>query len=467
MIKYSEKFLNNYAILSKSICGLEFEFYMKDLSYYKTLEILNQYLSPVKVYGFREYHPDFKPTPDMFCLTPDLSGGQNLVELITGPMPYHDAKFYLIKILKFIQEYGYTSDKASIHYNISFDESCDKNLNDLNYLKLILNTDEDEIYRIYPSRKQNVYAKSVKKIIPYKEYDFNSIPIDIVKNNLRLPNDKYYGINFLHTIKDRENQRLEFRYIGGKDYEKNIGQIVYFMDRFVVTLYNSIDVGFNDEDITKLEDYLEENISNMKNFSKYDNFISEFPTINIQIDQQTGYDVVNAYYDKIYSKLYHLLDSTDDLQDCIINYVTTFQRFEIIDANVKSNFNLKSYDFINCVLSDGIFEDCVFVNSEINNSQVLKSKLHGTNATGSKIISCVVEASLLKDCFFMNGYLNADMEAGVFRGGKLGPYSNISSETKIISDSENFFDIKFDDDEYSKDKDKGFLDGFDGIKGKK
>jgi hypothetical protein len=460
MKKYSEKFLNNSDILKNSVVGIELEFYMKDLSYYKTLELLNQYLDPVRVYGFREYHPDFKPTADMFCLTPDLSGGQNLVELITGPMPYYDAKFYMIKILKFIQENGYTTDKASIHYNISFNDVSDKNLNDLNVLKLILNTDEDEIYRVFPSRQNNVYAKTVRKIIPYKEYDFNNIPIDIVKNNLRLPNDKYYGINFLHINKDKEGQRLEFRYVGGKDYEKNIGQIIYFLDRFVINVYNSIDTVFNDSDINKLEDYLDKNISYLKTFSKYDNFIVEFPTINIQIDQNTGYDVVNAYYPKIYNKLYTLIDSTQDLKECIINYVTTFQRIEIIDANIKSNFNLKDYDFINCVLSDGIFESCSFVNSEITNSQLIKSKIYGTKVKSSKVLNCNVEASVLNDCFFMNGYLNGGMIGGIFRSGKLGPYSNISSDTKIVSETDNFFDTTFDEDEYDKSKDGGVMKGF-------
>jgi hypothetical protein len=120
-----------------------------------------------------------------------------MVELVTGPLPYFEAKFYLVKILKFIQIYGYTNEKSSIHFNLSFLEEADKNLNDLNVLKLILSVDEDEIYRVYPSRKNNVYAKTVKKIIPYKEYDFNNIGIDIVRNNLRLPSDKYYGVNFL------------------------------------------------------------------------------------------------------------------------------------------------------------------------------------------------------------------------------------------------------------------------------
>jgi hypothetical protein len=152
--------LDNWPGCSQEIDG--FEFYMKDISFYKTLELLNQELSPVKVWGFRQYHSDFTPDENNFKIEPDLSGGSNMVELVTGPLDYYDAKYYLIKIVKFIQNYGYTNEKSSIHFNLSF--NGDKNLNDLNTLKLILNTDEDEIYRVYPSRKDNVYAKSVKKI---------------------------------------------------------------------------------------------------------------------------------------------------------------------------------------------------------------------------------------------------------------------------------------------------------------
>ena len=224
MKKYSEKFIHEYNKLSRSKVGFEFEFYMKDLSFYKTLELLNKDLSPVKVHGFRQYHSDFTPDSKNFKIEPDLSGGSNMVELVTGPLEYNDAKYYLIKIIKFIQNYGYTNEKSSIHFNISFFDG-DKNLNDLNVLKLILNTDEDEIYRFYPSRKGNIYAKSVKQIIPYKEYDFFNIPIDSVKNNLMLPDNKYFGINFLNINNNKSTQRVEYRYIGGKDYEKNIGNI--------------------------------------------------------------------------------------------------------------------------------------------------------------------------------------------------------------------------------------------------
>lgn len=442
MRKYSEKFIHEYNKLNQAIIGFEFEFYMKDLSFYKTMELLNKELHPVKVHGFRQYHSSFTPDKNNFKIEPDLSGGSNMVELVTGPLDYNEAKYYLIKILKFIIDYGYTNEKCSIHYNISF-KSGNKDLNDLNILKLILNTDEDEIYRFFPSRKDNIYAKSIKPIIPFKGYDFFNIPIDTIKNSLTLPEDKYYGVNFLHINKSKKEQRVEYRYIGGKDYEKNIGNILYFFDRFILDLYDSTDVSFSHNDANKLEDYLEENISRFKQFSKYDNFITNFTSVIIQIDKNQMYEVVNSYFSKIYSHLWEIINSVDDLKDCIINFSTKDQEFEIVDAKIKSRLKLKNFNFINCEIGEGIYEDCTFYGCEIDKSQLSKSRIHNSDVKDSKVLSCRVEGSKLDDCYFMNGFLNGDMIGGVYRSGELGPYATLSSETKIVSDTNNFFETTF------------------------
>lgn len=452
MKKYSEKFLKDYNKLSKAVVGLEFEFFLTELSYYKTLELLNQILEPIKIHGFRQYHPDFKPDAENWLLTPDLSGGQNMVEVVTGPLPYFDAKHYMIKILQFIKKYGYTTEKSSIHFNISFPNNEETNLNDLNILKLVLNTDEDEIYRVFPSRQNNVYAKSVKKLIPYKNYDFENVPIDVIKNNFRLPNDKYYGINFLHINKPKESQRLEYRYVGGKGYENEVANLLYFLDKFILNSHDSINARFSHSDVDTLNDYLKQNIRLFKTFSKYDNFLVEFPSISLQIDQLTDFDVVSAYFDRIYRKLFELLESTTNLGECIINFVTLTQKLEVVDAEVKINHNLEHIDFINCRLYDGIFTKCNVVNCEATNSQFIKCDLDGSEVNRSKILNCKVESTHLVDCFFMGGYLNSEMDGGIFRNGKLGPYANLSSTTETVSEYDNFFDTRFDAEDI---KDKG------------
>ena len=458
MRKYSDKFLNQTNKLKNSKVGFEFEFYMKDISYYKTLELLNKELSPVKVWGFRQYHSNFTPDENNFKIEPDLSGGSNMVELVTGPLNFYDAKYYLIKIIKFIQNWGYTNDKSSIHFNISFnDEEMD--LNNLNILKLILNIDEEEIWRAFPARKGNVYTKSVKEIIPYREYDFFNIPISTIKNNMRIPNDKYYGINFLNINENKEKQRLEFRYIGGKYYEKNIGQIIYFMERFIINTYESIDTSFNDSDIVKLEEYLEDNIKKYKNLSNYDNFIVEFPTIQIQIDQVSNYDIIISYFDKIFSSIFNLIDGTEELNECIINYVTRTQTVELVDANIKTTSTIKAIEFINCEV-EGIFLDCFFLNTDVNNSQITKSGIQNSEVNNSKVFNCNVDSSTLENCYFQDGYLNGEMRGGVYRSGKLGPYASMDSEVKIVTDYNNFFDTRFDTDDEKGAKDKSMMKAF-------
>lgn len=447
MNKYSDKFINQIDKLKYAVIGFEFEFYTSDISFYKTLELLNQYLDPVKIWGFRQYHSEFKVDGNNFKIEPDLSGGSNMCELITGPLDYLSAKYYLIKILKFIQEYGYTTERCSIHFNISFDSEY-KNLNDLNILKLILNIDEDEIYRAYPSRRNNVYAKSVRNLISTRDYDYFNIPISVVKNNMKLPDDKYFGVNFLNIIKDKEQQRLEFRYIGGRDYEKNTGQLIYFLERFIINTYDSIDVHFNNEDSKKLSDYLEDNITKYKNLSMYDNFISEFPTISLQIDQNNEYSLVSSYYNRIYDKIYQLVESIDDLKECVLNYVTNTQSLEIVDANIKTLSIIKTVDFINCEL-EGVFEDCYIVGSRMRNSQFSKSKLINSDAENSKILNCNVENSSLENCYFMEGYLNGMMSGGVFRSGEIGPDAIMDENVKVITDHSNFFDTRMEDDDKS------------------
>jgi hypothetical protein len=47
----------------------------------------------------------------------------------------------------------------------------------------------------------------------------------------------------------------------------------------------------------------------------------------------------------------------------------------------------------------------------------------------------------------MDGYLNGDMFGGVYRSGKLGPYATMDSEVKVVTDTDNFFDTRYDEEE--------------------
>lgn len=449
MRKYSEKYMSSYKILECGVIGIEAEFY-SNMSYYKTLEILNKEFDPIKIHGFRSYHPNFKPDGDNFIITPDLSGGSNMVEIITGPLDYFSAKHYLLKILKFIQTHGYTNKKCSLHINISFNkDKCDKDIKNLNVLKHILRTNEDEIYDIFPERENNIYAKSVKKLIPFRDYDFSNVSIDVIKQSLRIPNDKYYGVN-ISKINDYDSARLEYRYIGGKEYEYKSGDIMELMNKFIIQTYENINSEFEEDDVEELGKYLDTKISNFKSFNRYDNFLVEFPNIDIQIDQSGQYDIVNSYYPQIHDGLYDLIESIEDLKECVINYHTHTKNIEVVGAEFKSVMNIKGFEFINCEITSGIFNDCNFFASDITNSHINQSSAERCDFNKSKLISSSLERCNLSDCFFMGGYLNSDMQGGIFRSGKVGPHGSISSMTKIVTDKSNFFNVNYEDEEEKK-----------------
>jgi uncharacterized protein YjbI with pentapeptide repeats len=367
-----------------------------------------------------------------------------MVEIITGPLDYHSAKYYMIKILKFINEYGKTTDKCSLHINLSFK---DEDLKDLNFLRQILTTDEDMIYKKFPSRKNNVYARSIKTIIPFKDYDYSNISIGSIRNVLQVPKSKYYGINF-QNVDSEKNQRIEFRYIGGENYENKIGDILEIMDNMIINTYENLNGSFSDENIEQLTEFLEQRINSFKNINSYDNFLVEYPNIEIQINQDSRYEVVSTHYPKIYEKIFNFLERIENIKEGIINFYVITNKIEIVGAEFTALTDLNNYDFIKCDIYGGIFNSSNIYDCKIINCEVNKSKIDNSDLKEIKLISCNVDNSELDNCFFQAGLLNSHMEGGIFRSGKLGPYATFSDSTVIVGkEKDNFFNTKTEDDE--------------------
>lgn len=436
MKRYSEKYINSYKILKNAVIGFEFECFF-NTSFYKTLENLNHELSGVQVHGFRKYHSTFPVDSKNFKLERDLSGGLNMAELITGTLDYFSAKHYLVKILKFIQKYGYTTDKSSIHINLSF---SDKDIKNLNIIKQIINTNEDEIYKIFPSRKNNIYAKSIKRIIPFRDYDYSNISVSNVVNTVRLPDDKYYGINFTHIVSPNDTKRIEFRYLGGEDYEYKVGDIIEIMDKFIITTYNNINSGLDDGDLLRLDHFLSEKINVFKSFHSYDSFLVEYPKIKISIDMNNTYEYVSSYFTHIQKRLYSLMESTDGLNECVINFYTREQKLEIINGKFSGVFVLDGYVFIDCDIKDAQLHNCETHRCNVYNSHMIKSYLERCDIFYSKIINSDAILCKLDDCYFDSGLMDSTMIGGVIRSGQNGPHADVSKETSVVNyDNDTFF----------------------------
>jgi hypothetical protein len=440
---YSNEYITDFNKLKSAVVGFEFEFYT-ERSYYKLLELLNNELKPIKTSGFRKYHSSFKPDENNFKLEPDLSGGPEMCELITGPLPYVNAKVILLKILKILDKYAKTDEKCSIHINISFEDIGDgKVLNSLNQLKLLLNVDEDYIYNYFPNRKNNIYAKSVKSLIPFKGFDFYLNALDILQTNIQLPDTKYYGINF----KTIEKGRIEWRYIGGLDYHKKTADILSLMDYFIALTWNCLNVKLDDDDLKKLQEYIFENINIFKNFSNYDNFMAEFPTIDIQVDKLSEYGIVKAYYDTFYNEVYDLIRNVYNIKNCIINFDTQINRLEVVEATFKTIFDLDNLDFIECTMNSGRYNHCNIISSELINGTV-----HGGTFVDSDVFNSKIEnASIDRDTEVVDSYLYGCMIEGTIKGTsilrlcKISPTAVIDDSVRIVTDNNNYFTTSYGD----------------------
>jgi hypothetical protein len=131
------------SVLNASQIGIEFEFY-SNIDQNATTDALSKLLNR-KIQLEDKAHSDFQPSKDVFKLEPDMSGGKGLMELVTGPMLYRDARLVIIKMLGWIKENGYTTDRASIHLNMSFNPDYleDKMMiAKMNILKFILDDSE-------------------------------------------------------------------------------------------------------------------------------------------------------------------------------------------------------------------------------------------------------------------------------------------------------------------------------------
>jgi hypothetical protein len=442
---YSNEYIKDFDKLKNSVIGFEFEFYT-DRSYYKLLELLNNELAPIKTSGFRKYHSDFKPDENNFKIEPDLSMGPQGVEYITGPIPYTNAKLVLLKILKILEKYARTDEKCSLHINISFEDVGDgKVLNNLNKLKLILEVDEDYIYNFFPERKNNIYAKTVKSLIPFKGYDYSTNAVELLQNNIQLSDTKYYGLNFkpIENI-DTVGQRLECRYIGGLDYHKKTADILSLMDYFIALTWNCCNSSLDEDDLTKLQEYLFKNINIFKSFNNYDDFVAEFPTIDFQVDKISEYGVIKAYYDTVFDEVYEMMRNIYNLKDCIINLDTQVNRLEVVDATFKTIFDIDNIDFIECSMNSGRYTSCNFISSELINGTIHGGDIMDSDIFNSKIENAKIDReSEVSDCYLYQCYVDSAVKGNsVLRMCQIGPNAIIEDSVKIATDMNNYFNTK-------------------------
>lgn len=427
MNSFNNKFISNWKDLQSSNVGLEFEFYSNH-SYIKTMELLNLEFQPIEIWGFNVYHSNFEVTSKRFKIEPDYSGGSEMVELITGPMSWIDARVITIKMLEWIKKNGYTDDHCSVHINISFN---DLSMIDMNPIKLILNFNEDYVYDKFPNRRDNIYARSIKYIVPFEDWNNSESALNAIIHSLQLPDDtKYYGINLQKKIKGY----LEYRYIGGEKYEEKTDDILALMDYFILQTRNAILIELLPEDQIKLLSYLEDNINWFKQYKTYDDFLANITGINIEVDKNSKYNNIKMSWDKFKIKLFEVIRSCDSINNLTINYNSTTNRLELINGLFNNIHYIKYVDFVDCQIKNCTIYNCDIIDTKIDNGHVYNCNIYESQLTNTKLSNCnALEWTELNNCLFDGGTLDCIMKNGVFRSGQIGEDADIDITVKMAN----------------------------------
>ena len=424
---YTNEQLN--AIYASKI-GLEFEFFANE-----GLDEVKRSLSNAlnkRIQIEEKAHSDFTPSSETFKLEPDNSGGTGMIELVTGPMPFVESKLIIAKTLKWIRENGSTNERCSIHVNVAFDGKklgTPTNVSSLDIGKFVLNFNEDKIYEAFPNRKDSVYAKSIKFIVPLSGMTQPS-PEKISWKNYMFVSEKYYGVNFSKLPKNY----IEFRYLGGKDYEKKYNTIMDLTEHFVISLYETLMYPqYTDKDIKQLDAVLEKHSGIVESYKDYQTFKKKFPKIKLMVDLQTYDQIVETFYPKMREEVFNLL-TLAGLKEGLINYDADTGRMQLKNAELMRCFEIKGVDIVDCKVQGNIL-NCDIFSSELINSSLFESNLFGvTDAADCKIEDSYVSKNVMcKDSYIFGprGVFSGEMEGGIFRKGRATKMARFEN-TEII-----------------------------------
>jgi len=424
---YTNEQLN--AIYASKI-GLEFEFFANEGLDEVKRSLSNTLNKQIRIE--EKAHSDFSPSDETFKLEPDNSGGTGMIELVTGPMPFVESKLIIAKTLKWIRENGSTNERCSIHINVAFDGSklgVPANISNLDIGKFVLNFDENKIYEAFPNRKDSVYAKSIKFIVPLSGMTQPS-PERISWKNYMFVSEKYYGVNFSKLPKNY----IEFRYLGGKDYEKKYNTIMNLTEHFVLSLYETLMYPkYTDEDLKQLDVVLEKHSGIVESYKDYQTFKKKFPKIKLMVDLKTYDQIVETFYPKMREDLFKLL-TLAGLKEGLINYDADTGRMQLKNAELMRCFEIKGIDIVDCKIQGNIL-NCDIFNSELVNSSLFESNLFGaTDAADCKIEDSYVSKNVIcKDSYVFGprGVFSGEMEGGIFRKGRATKMARFEN-TEII-----------------------------------
>lgn len=445
MNQKTKEFLSKNEILNSALIGFEFEFFSNkpftsvaaELSSILGKKVVPAYKINQKGEKIPGAHTDLKVDYNNYKLEHDFSGGRSMIELVTGPTPFFESKVILAKVLNWIKENGKTTDRAGIHVNISFNKfttpSTRIDISNLDILRFILEFNEDFIYERFPERRNNVFARSIDYVFPTNLFSFNDNIQTINRSSFTIPKGKYFGFNFSKL----ERGYLEMRYLGGKDYEDKISEILQCMDYAVLTIYDCIyNPNYTEENLTKLRIRLADHKKFINGMVNHKVFSVFYKDIEIYVDLKNTDQVMTTYWDEYRKVLFDLIYK-NGMKSGHVNLDIDLHRYQVKDGVFKKPWSLEAYDLVDCKLKNTIVSECTLIGCKIQSSQLFYCELvYDNTIEDSKIKSSYIKTidNRFSNCYIDNlpHNVKGDITNCIIRSGGISDLTILDDKTKVI-----------------------------------
>jgi hypothetical protein len=181
--------------------------------------------APFKHYNVGTYG-SFSPKPGdtEWAVEDDTSLGENGVEVKNPPMDLPDfINNYLKDMFAWIGDVGYTDNSCGFHCHMSVKNPS----TEIDYVKLILFTDEEWIYKAFSERAGNTYATSTRdKLRAHQPLTAKQVNDLFNKKDLimkaSIKQEHFDGISLISA----KDAHVEFRFMGGSFYHKKYDEVV-------------------------------------------------------------------------------------------------------------------------------------------------------------------------------------------------------------------------------------------------
>jgi len=375
------KDVSKRAVFESSGVGLSFDF----ISPYSRQDLASKF---AKVLRRRvSFGIDKDVTLGEARLSPIYSGGFKMNRLRIGRMPYYEAQQIMMSAMDAIGQFGHTDEKCDMIMAVSV-ECNSGSTKDLDPMKFIMNFNEAKFISDWAKNKSGMtYKLRLESLYMTKPFErpYHNMNEAIYYKDYIIPESMYFGTNLASIQKGC----VEFKYAGGRNYERRKADATELMDAAIESVHQAITekMKYTEFERSRLKFALQAQGRLLDSIKTYEAFVKNNEGLELYVDLKGGLGNIKHRYNDIRETVFKLI-AYGGVKEGKFNWDTEIARFQVKGANIREGFMLENFDFHDSKLK-GEFRNCEFMDCEITKSKIFEGNLRGgTKVTDSKIIDC-------------------------------------------------------------------------------